>query len=110
MRRIVDGEARLSETFPIPVGDEVLRQPEARMWAVCLSQGICGAIGLVRCHAVRNYRSRDRYWLFRDKRETVGSCQWICDLLEIDRKELLTFVWRNRWVLKREPYRLRSIS
>lgn len=103
-------EVGLGESLPIPVGDEVLRQPEARMWAVCLSQAICGAVGLVRCHAVRKYRGRDRYWLFRDRRNCVGSCQWICDLLEIDRKWLVAFVWKNRWVLRRNPYRLRSIS
>jgi hypothetical protein len=40
----------------------------------------------------------------------VGSCQWICELLEIDRKELITFVWKNRHVLRKSPYRLRSLN
>ena len=100
----------MEQVFPIVSGDWDRKQPELKLWAVCLAQAIAGAIGLIRCNDVRRWRKDDRYWLIRDKRSVVGSCQWICEALEIDRKELVTFVWKHRHELRRSPYRLRSIN
>lgn len=108
--RYEEGRIALKQPFPIELGDDILRQPELKLWAVCLSQGIASAVGLIRCNDLRLWRSDDRYWLFRDKRRVPGSCQWICDALQIDRDRLITFVWKNRHVLRKNPYRLRSLN
>jgi hypothetical protein len=108
--RYTEGFITLEQVFPIVSGDWDRRQPELKMWAVCLAQGISGALGLVRCNDVKRWRKDDRHWLISDKRCAPGTCQWICDALEIDRKELVTFIWRNRHVLRKSPYRLRSIN
>lgn len=105
-----EGRISLRQPFPIELGDDLRRQPELKMWAVCLAQAIAGAIGLIRSNDLKRWREDDRYWLFRDKRTGVGSCQWVCDMLKIDRKRLITFVWKNRHVLRKNPYRLRSIN
>lgn len=108
MLRYSDGDITLMQKFPIEVEDVLMRQPEARMWAVCLAQAIAGSVGLIRCHDLRRYQGRDRYWLIRDRRHVVGSCSWICELLGIDRARLIKFVVSNRHVLRKHPYRLRS--
>ena len=105
-----EGRITVSQLFPIAFEEWDCRQPELKLWAVCLSQGIAGAVGIVRCNDLRAWRKEDRFWLFRDRRRAVGSCAWICEYLEIDRRELITFVWKNRHVLRRSPYRLRSIN
>jgi hypothetical protein len=108
--RYSEGRITLQQVFPIVSGDWDRRQPELKLWAVCLSQAIASAVGLIRCNDMRAWGDEDRYWLFRDQRRVVGSCQWVCEVLEIDRKELLTFVWKNRHVLRKSPYRLRSLN
>jgi hypothetical protein len=40
----------------------------------------------------------------------VGSCNWVCDVLGLDRKELVSFVWKNRHELRKDPLRLRSVN
>jgi len=109
MLTFVEGEIRL-KCLPVEVGEWLWRQPECKMWAVCLAQAIAGAVGLVRCNDLRRYTSRDRYWLFRDKRHQVGSCSWICELLGVDRQRLIKYVWTNRHAIKKSPYRLRSLG
>jgi hypothetical protein len=105
-----DGEFPLKVLLPVEVGEWLIKQPEMKLWAVCLAQAIAGAVGLVRCHALANYTGRDRYWLIRDQRHQVGSCSWICEHLGIDRKRLVSWVIANRHVLRKNPYRLRSIG
>lgn len=109
MMQYTEGQVTLKQPFPIEVGEWLIRQPEAKMWAVCLSHAIAGAVGLIRTNDLNRYRAHDRYWLFRDKRHTVGSCSWICELLGISRQRLISYVWKNRHVLKNNPYRLRSV-
>jgi hypothetical protein len=108
--KYTEGQVSIEQMFPILSGEWDRKQPELKLWAVCLSQAIAGAVGLIRCNDLKYWYRDDRYWLFRDKRNCPGSCQWICDVLEIDRKELLTFVWKNRHVLRKSPYRLRSLN
>jgi hypothetical protein len=110
MLKYEEGIVYLRQVLPIELGEREIRQPELRMWAVCLSQAIAGAVGLIRCDELKSYRSLDRYWLIRDKRQVVGSCNWICEMLGVSRAELVSFVWKNRHVLRRNPYRLRGIS
>lgn len=108
--KYTEGQVSIEQVFPILSGEWDRKQPELKLWAVCLSQAIAGSVGLIRCNDLKYWYRDDRYWLFRDKRNCPGSCQWICDVLEIDRKELLTFVWKNRHVLRKSPYRLRSLN
>lgn len=96
--------------FPLHVGEAGPNQPEIRLWTVCLSHAIATTVGLIRCDALKLYRARDRRWLISDRRVGVGSCNWVCDVLGLDRKELVTFVWKNRHALRKDPLRLRSIS
>lgn len=109
MLRLQDSSGEFRVPFPVEVGEWLIRQPEAKLWAVCLAHAIAGAVGLVRSNDLRRYRSRDRYWLLHDTGHYVGSCSWICELLEIDRKRLVNFVVKNRHVLRSNPYRMRSI-
>jgi hypothetical protein len=108
--KYTEGQVSIEQMFPIFSGEWERKQPELKLWAVCLAQAIAGAVGLIRCNDLSRWYREDRYWLFRDRRTVVGSCHWICEVLEIDRKELLTFVWKNRHVLRRSPYRLRSVN
>lgn len=93
--------------FPVEFGEYLRRQPEAKLWAYCLTQGIATAIGSYRTDDLRKWNSRDRYWLLRDTRHYVGSCSWICELLGIDRQRLIRHVIRNRHTLRKNPYQLR---
>jgi hypothetical protein len=106
MLTLPEGQIELKVLFPIEVGEWLLRQPECKLWAVCLTQAVASCVGL-RANDFRRHRHLDRYWLFRDQRNCVGSCNWICDLLELDRKRLISFVYRNRHVLAGHPYRMR---
>jgi hypothetical protein len=105
----IEGQLNVKQRFPIEVGDWLIRQPECKLWAVCLAQAIAGAVGLVRSHDLARFTAKDRYWLFRDQQHKVGSCSWICELLGVDRKRLISFVWTNRHILRNNPYRLRSL-
>lgn len=104
-----EGQIEFKVPFPVEVGEWLMKQPEAKLWAVCLAQAIAGAVGLVRCREVRRWTNKDRYWLFRDERHRVGSCSWICETLGIDRKRLIRFVFENRHILRDHPYRMRSV-
>lgn len=104
--------------FPIEVGEWLQRNPEAKMWAYCLTLAIATAVGSCRDGDINNthsltrrrmFRDRDRFWLFRDERHYVGSCSWICELLGIDRERLIRHIIRNRHTLRRTPYRLRVV-
>lgn len=97
-------------TFPIRLGEEQISSPETRLWAVCLTHAIAGAVGLWRSNDHRKYTSQDRYWLIRDRRHCVGSCSWICELLGIDRQYIVDNVIRQRHSLRKNPYRLRSFG
>jgi len=99
-----------TQAFPLIVGEDGPNRPEVRMWTVCLSQAIATTVGLIRCDALRLYRARDRRWLISDRRMDVGSCNWVCDVLGLDRKELVSFVWKNRHELRKDPLRLRSVN
>jgi hypothetical protein len=99
-----------SDYVPEEFGDklsEMLVIPEAKMWAYCLSQAIANALGNPRGEELRRYRDRDRFWLFRDDRRYVGSCQWVCDLLGISRRDLLNGVFKKRHYLRANPCKLR---
>lgn len=87
--------------------ERMLINPEAKMWGYCLSQAIANALGNPRVEELRRYRSRDRFWLFRDNRRYVGSCRWICELLGIDRRKLVIGVFKQRHHLKANPCKLR---
>jgi hypothetical protein len=93
--------------FPIEFGQLLKTQPEAKLWAYCLTQAIATAVGSYRTPDLERWASRDRWWLLRDKRHFVGSCSWICELLDIDRRRLIEHVVRNRHRLRRNPYQLR---
>ena len=86
---------------------EMILIPEARMWAYCLSQAIANALGNPRVVELARYRERDKFWLFRDRRRHVGSCHWVCEFLGIERKKLLSQVFKYRHYLKANPCRLR---
>lgn len=96
--------------LPVDSSDIINRMqinPEAKMWGYCLSQAIANALGNPRVEELRRYRHRDRFWLLRDNRRHVGSCQWICDLLGINRRDLVIGVFRKRHLLKANPCKLR---
>ena len=100
--------------FPVEFGELIAKQPEAKLWAYCLNQAIAIAVGARYFSDNKYWRSRakylrsmDRFWLVSDRRRYVGSCAWICDMLGVDRKELIRHVFRNRHTLKRNPYVLR---
>jgi hypothetical protein len=88
------------------------KQPEINLWTLCLIQGIYGALGVHRYaqgmrHGAQDLaRREERYWLFRDKRTGVGSCEWVCEQLGIDRQWLKSFVFANRHRLKSTQYRI----
>lgn len=88
------------------------RQPEISLWTLCLIHGILGALGVHRyAQGMRNgmpdlARKEEAYWLFRDKRNGVGTCNWICGQLGIDRKWLKGWVFQNRHRLRSHQYRI----
>ena len=93
--------------FPLGVGEPLLKEPEARMWAYCLTQGIATALGSYRTTDLSRWGSQDRFWFLKDERWNVGSCNWICQLLGLDRKRLIRHVFKNRHTLRKNPYKLR---
>ena len=98
------------QSFPLLVGEDAPNRPEVRMWAVCLSHAIATAVGLIRCDALKFYQARDRRWLISDRRKDVGSCHWVCETLGLDRKKVVSYVWKHRHEIRKDPYRLRSVS
>lgn len=108
MLTVSEGQIELKVPFPVEVGEWLMKQPEVKLWTVCLAQAIASSVGLVRCNDLRRFRDRDRFWLMRDARHGVGSCSWICELLGLDRGRLISFVFKNRHVLRDSPYRMRS--
>jgi hypothetical protein len=88
------------------------RQPEISLWTLCLIQGILGALGVHRYaqgmrHGAQGLARREElYWLFRDKRTGVGTCDWICVQLGIDRQWLKGWVFQNRHRLRNHQYRI----
>ncbi len=101
------GQEEIKLIFPVEFGELIKKQPEAKLWAYCLTQAIATAVGSFRTKDLRAWGSRDRYWLLQDKRHYVGSCSWICEVLGIDRRKLIRHVIRNRHTLKKNPYVLR---
>lgn len=106
MRRVHEDEP-LKFVFPVEVGEWLIRQPEMKLWAYCLNQGITTAIGSYRTKDLRRNGANDRFWFFRDTRHYVGSCSWICELLGIDRTRLIRHVFKNRHVFRGRPCMLR---
>lgn len=100
-------EEVLKLIFPLEFGEYLRTQPEAKLWAYCLTHAIATAVGSFRTKDLQRWGGHDRYWLLKDKRHYVGSCSWICEVLGIDRKKLIVHVIRNRHTLKRNPYILR---
>ena len=89
-------------------GDWDRKCPEARLWAVCLSQAISGALGMKHQADFDSWSGADWHWLMRSESEGVGSCAWICEHLNIDRRWLREFIVKHRHELRRDPYRLRN--
>ncbi len=103
---------RHSDYMPDEFGDiigEMMVIPEAKMWAYSLAQAIANSLGNPRVKELTKFKEKDRFWLLRDNRRYVGSCNWVCDLLGIDRRQLIRGVFKRRHELRANPCQLRII-